>query len=160
MTSKIGRTAKRASRTRKAPITAEGVYCPLCDDRFAPSEYLTTVFTDLKINWLAQLVTHYRHNHIEYYDHSVGFHSMRGTYEPFKHVVNERIKRQILRKCQGYMRFLGLGARDLKELQGTTEETLALAGQLLEGVKRFRIKKSLRIEAPRKKAQASLEDFA
>jgi len=158
LTSKMGKTITRGG-IRDAPITDGGVFCPLCGTRFSPSEYLCTVFQNPKINWLAQMVCHYRHNHIEYYDNGVGFQASIGQHEVFKHLVNERIKRQIIRKCQAYMKRLGLKARDLKELQGTTEETLALAGQLLEGVKRVRVRKALRIRVRPIRAQTRLEDF-
>lgn len=161
MTSKMGKTRIRPLNRYQEPINDEGIYCPLCSSRFHPSEYLGTVFLNPKLNWFANMICHYRHNHIDYYEHSVGYYFSRGQYEEFKHKVNERAKRQILRKCGYYMRCQGLKARDLKELQGTTEKTLEVASEVLEGVARSRTpaRKALRIIIPRDRAQTCLEDF-
>lgn len=77
------------------------------------------------------MVTHYRHNHVVYYDNSVGYASHRGAYDSFKHEVNERAKRQMIRKCAKFLRAHGITAADFAELQGTTEATMVVARKAL-----------------------------
>ena len=81
--------------------TCTNITCPICGDKFDCSEYLNTVFKDERILWLANMVTHYRHDH-RVWDRSHGYISRRygqETYEQQKQVINEQAKRQIIRKC-------------------------------------------------------------
>ena len=40
-------------------------YCPICEQRFDTSDYLSGVFKgNDRAMWLANMVMHYRHNHI------------------------------------------------------------------------------------------------
>ncbi len=119
--------------TDRTPIQGERFYCPLCDSLVHLSSYLHVIFSSPRGEWFANMVTHYRHHHIVYYNHSVHWQSWHGHYDEFKHEVNERAKRQILRKCTRYLREYGFTANDLDLLLGTTPETRALALQLLGG---------------------------
>ena len=85
------------------------VYCPVCMDfNFSIySDYLYDVFKDDYFAYMAAvLVTHYRHGHISYYDRSWKYPWYREknkeykSYEEFKILVNNRAKRQILRKIK------------------------------------------------------------
>ena len=107
------------------------VYCPICDERFDGSDYLKTVFKDERSLWLANMVMHYRHDHISswnkcwgrygyYYQRAAHF----GNYDEEKTKVNERAKRQIVRKCKDYVVSNNINADIFKMLQNTTEETL------------------------------------
>jgi hypothetical protein len=110
------------------------VYCPLCEQQFMRSSYLSTVFpAGSGPLWFANMVMHYRHHHVVYYNHSVHYNSWHGRYEAFKSEVNERAKRQILRGAKRFLREHGFTADDLDELQGTTGKTRALALKLLGG---------------------------
>lgn len=79
--------------------------CPLCGRPLRPSVHLEAAFAgDPYGYWFARLVTHYRHEHISYYDkslHSPGYArrsplAMQG-YDALKAEVNERAKRQVIR---------------------------------------------------------------
>lgn len=82
-------------------------YCPKCKKTINfESDYLREIFKDDDFSyWFATLVTHYRHEHITYYDKS--WQSSRyksknpeayyNDHETFKQIVNNRIKRQLLR---------------------------------------------------------------
>lgn len=120
--------------TVPAPIQGDRVYCPICGQTFRRSEYLATVFDDPLALWLANMVTHYRHVHItswnkmwgrrgSYYRQAAHF----GDYEVEKQKVNERAKRQIIRKCGAYMAHHGIGLKQLHQMQSNSPETLALA---------------------------------
>jgi archaellum component FlaC len=83
------------------------IYCPVCGKfhKDINSEYLKKVFNNNKYAYTAAvLVTHYRHEHISYYDKSWMFRRYRDknpeytTHEHFKEKVNNRAKRQIIRK--------------------------------------------------------------
>jgi hypothetical protein len=93
--------------------------CPLCGERVRRSEYLRRAFEeDPYGEWAANLVTHYRHEHIGYYDrtlHSAAYRAAAGvhvrhpredgdeengrdySYDAFKAAVNNRAKRQLIR---------------------------------------------------------------
>lgn len=116
-------------------FNSEGLfYCPLCKSFFAPSSYLNTIFTDNpKSNWLGQNVMHYRHNHVNYYNRWVYYHSFYRDYETFKTDVNNRAKRNILRKCKDFLKEHKFTANDFAELKNTDQKTLDLAHKLLGG---------------------------
>jgi len=86
----------------------EKFMCPICNNQIPMSEYLSTVFPDDKYaEWAANLVTHYRHYHIKYYDASwqnsrYGDKNLEYRYsdnhEDYKEIVNNRAKRQLIRK--------------------------------------------------------------
>lgn len=113
------------------------VYCPMCDEYFSDSEYLRTVFEDEKQLWLANMVTHYRHNHITSWNKCWGYGGGRyrnkwfGNYDNEKREVNERAKRQILRKCKSYLNANGFTSADFDALKSTDYKTMELAEKLL-----------------------------
>lgn len=109
------------------------IYCPMCRDRFAASPYLMTIFSVNKPLWLANMVTHYRHVHIKYYDKWVRYMSWKYNYSDFKYIVNERAKRQILRRCKDHMKAHGVTIQDLLALQGRDQKTIELYAKVLGG---------------------------
>jgi len=107
-------------------------YCPLCDDYYPHSEYLHGVFEDEpKVEFIANLVTHYRHEHTKYYDNGVGYVSRFHDYDSFKETVNNRAKRQIIRKAKNYLRAVGVTPEDFCTLQSTDQKTAELACRML-----------------------------
>lgn len=116
-------------------FNSEGlVYCPLCNSFFAPSAYLNSVFIDNpKVNYLAHLTMHYRHRHIRYYNRWVGYHSRYRDYDSFKIEVNNRAKRNILRKCKKFLREHKFTVQDFVRLRHTDQKTLDLAHKILGG---------------------------
>ena len=108
------------------------VYCPICGYFFEGSPYLYSIFKDdKKVLWLANMVTHYRHEHITswnkywgwggyYYRKAAHF----GDYDTEKSIYNERAKRQIARKATSYMLENGVSIDSYARLQGTTTETI------------------------------------
>lgn len=115
------------------------VYCPICKKYFQGSEYLDTIFKDdEKILWLSNMVTHYRHTHITSWNKCWGYGGgyyrghWFGDYDEEKAKVNERAKRQIIRKCADYLKYYGFNTEDFKKLQNTTNETIIVAEKLLK----------------------------
>lgn len=111
----------------------EAIYCPICKSWCNGSEYLRGVFSDPKPYWLACMVTHYRHNHIRYYNRWVHYHSRHGRYDWFKAQVNNRIKRNILGKCKKFLREHRFTVQDFALLQNTEQKTLDKAHKILGG---------------------------
>lgn len=82
--------------------------CPFCSKSVKRSEYLHEVFQhDVYADYAANLVTHFRHDHIVYYNRSCnsfsyakksGFNGM--GYDSFKAMVNNRAKRQLIRAAK------------------------------------------------------------
>ena len=82
-------------------------YCPLCKDFVDGSDYLydEAFPDDYYAYWVANLVKHYRHEHISYYNRTMRSWSyaernpeyMKLGYEEYKKLVNNRAKRQIIR---------------------------------------------------------------
>ena len=107
--------------------------CLLCG-KIISSSYLNSVLKDDKVYQLACMVMHYRHEHVKYYNNSVGYvcHYTNVEYEEFKTLVNERAKRQILRKAKDKLIEKGFGVKHFAELKNTDEKTLALARKILE----------------------------
>ncbi len=108
-------------------------YCPLCKGWFRRSGYLDTVFSEPKLLWLSNMVCHYRHEHIMYYNRWVHYYSYHYNYEKFKTNVNNRAKRNIIRKCEDFLRYHRFTPQDFAELQNTDQKTLDLAHKILGG---------------------------
>jgi len=82
-------------------------YCPICKNFVEGSDYLYNVAfpDDYYAYWVANLVKHYRHEHISYYNRTMRSWSyaernpeyMKLGYEEYKKLVNNRAKRQIIR---------------------------------------------------------------
>jgi hypothetical protein len=113
-------------------------YDPLKQAYYPQSEYLSAVFAENeKALWLANMITHYRHNHIEWWDKCWGRNGGRyqgswfGEYEEEKRKVNESSKRQIIRKCRDFMLYYGIGADVLNHLEYNDPKTMKLAEKLL-----------------------------
>lgn len=103
-------------------------YCPLCKKYHPCSEYLHKVFArEPKVEFFANLVTHYRHTHIKYYDNGVGYVCRFHDYDAFKIKVNNRAKRQIIRKSKNYLKSVGITPNDICRLQNNDKQTLKLA---------------------------------
>lgn len=105
------------------------------------SEHLGQVFAgDPYGEWAANLVTHYRHNHIRYYDRtwrSWGYASKNPEYrdhESFKAAVNNRAKRQLIRAIAKrktwplWQRRLLVDA--FRRLQATDDKTVKLIASI------------------------------
>lgn len=114
------------------------VYCPICDYWFDGSEYLMTIFENNDyMLWFANMVTHYRHTHITSWNKCWGYHGdyyrkkWFKDYNSEKEKVNERAKRQIIRKCRSFMQNNGFTLKNLGELVTVKEETLKVAMKLL-----------------------------
>ena len=113
------------------------VYCPICEYRFEGSDYLKTVFNDDRELWLANMVMHYRHEHITSWNKNWGRYgwyyrnaSHFGDYDEEKAKVNEKAKRQIARKCKNYIVKYNVNAEVFNKLQNTTEETLTVVKKI------------------------------
>lgn len=92
----------------KKQIERGYLFCPVCKrEIYFYSDYLWEVFNENIYAYLAAvLVTHYRHDHIRYYDRSWKYGSYADknkeylymSHEEYKTLVNNRAKRQIIRK--------------------------------------------------------------
>jgi len=82
-------------------------YCPLCESFVSGSKYLyeEAFPDDYYAYWIANLVKHYRHEHIRYYDRSWRYwyyaeknpEYQKLGHDGFKILVNNRAKRQLIR---------------------------------------------------------------
>ena len=106
------------------------IYCPICNKNFKSSSYLVNVFgQNPNTLWFANMVTHYRHEHIKSWDRCWGYGGnsyRRGwfkNYDTEKRKVNERAKRQIIRKCENFMLSKDFVADDLLVLNENSKET-------------------------------------
>lgn len=122
----------------EAPLfSGSNVFCPICLNYFPESEFLKTVFADERTRWLANMVTHYRHTHITSWNKCWGYGGRYyrtgwfGDYDEEKEKVNERAKRQIIRKCTKYLIFNVITVDHFLELQNTSSETVELATKKL-----------------------------
>jgi hypothetical protein len=112
--------------------------CPICSRKVEQSDYLNQIFKDEpEVNYLAHMVTHYRHNHIDSWNRCWGRHGSRyrsnwfGDYDEEKKKVNERAKRQIIRKGKDILNRLGIRPEHFERLQNTEEKTIVLARKTL-----------------------------
>jgi hypothetical protein len=115
--------------------------CPICSRRVEQSDFLNEIFKEEpEVNYLAHMVTHYRHNHIDSWNKCWGRHGGRyrsnwfGDYDEEKRKVNERAKRQIIRKGKDILIQLGILPEHFERLQNTETKTIELAKKLLNPV--------------------------
>ena len=84
------------------------------------------------------MVTHYRHCHITSWNKCWGRGGSRyrsgwfGDYDTQKRIVNERAKRQIIRKCRDFLLLHKISSEHFKNLQGGEEKTFQLAVSQLD----------------------------
>lgn len=110
------------------------IYCPICSEYFKASFYLSNVIKDEHVLWLANMVTHYRHYHIKYWNRMWSKHGVQyrnGWFNDFKYDevkirVNEQAKRQILRKCKQIMIDNGFTVEHINQLEHTDDKTIEL----------------------------------
>jgi hypothetical protein len=112
--------------------------CPICNRKVTESEYLNEIFEDLpEVNYLSHMVTHYRHNHIESWNKCWGRGGSRyrgywfGDYDEEKKKVNERAKRQIIRKGKDVLQLIGITPEHFEQLRNTEDKTMELARKIL-----------------------------
>lgn len=119
-------------------IIGPSTTCPICKSLIKQSEYLASVIRDPRVLFLANMITHYRHSHISswnkmwgdggrYYRRAAKF----GDYETEKKKVNERAKRQIIRKCYPVLLQMGITPGHFAQLQNTDPQTMAIANKFL-----------------------------
>lgn len=118
----------------------KNVFCPLCGFYFRGSEYLATVFQEKETLWLANMVTHYRHTHINHWNRMWGPYGNRyrsafdyndDFYQEAKAKVNEQAKRQIIRKACDFLNKNGITSTHFERLKGTTAQTMDLVKKKL-----------------------------
>lgn len=118
-------------------IKKEWDTCPICCNFIKQSEYLEMAISNEKTRYIANLVTHYRHHHISSWNTcwSQGGRRYRadwfGDYDVEKAKVNERAKRQIIRKSFQILKEMGITPENISELENTTEETIKIAKKYL-----------------------------
>lgn len=112
--------------------------CPICGEMVNESEYLEQRFKDQpEVNYLAHMITHYRHHHITSWNKCWGRNGgyyrgyWFGDYEEEKKKVNERAKRQIIRKGKKVLQGIGIKPSHFLELANTEEKTMELAVKVL-----------------------------
>lgn len=113
----------------------QNFFCPICVDFNKASEYLNSVITDKKTLWLANMITHYRHHHISWWDKKYGRNSVYkvqyGDYETEKLKVNNSTKRQILRKCLLFLNNHGFCRENFLTVKDNDQATIDLIKKLL-----------------------------
>lgn len=114
------------------------MYCPICNKEIIQSDYLEGIFNDdYPTLWIANLVTHYRHYHITSWNKCWDKYGNRyrgswfGDYDEEKAKVNERAKRQLIRKSYQSLNANGVTVETFLKLQNTTEETIKVAKKYL-----------------------------
>lgn len=115
-------------------------FCPICNSWSPLSDYLHTVFIgDEKSEWLSNMITHYRHNHITSWNKCWGRYGdayrsgwfKEDDYDKKKKETNERAKRQIIRMCFQFLLEHEISKAEFVKLN-SEPETLALAYEKLE----------------------------
>ena len=112
--------------------------CPICSQKVDESYYLNNQFKEEpEVNYLAHLIKHYRHEHITYWNKCWGHNgeyyrgNWFGDYEEEKRKVNERAKRQIIRKGKTVLKKIGIKPAHFSLLANTEEKTIVLANKVL-----------------------------
>ena len=119
-------------------------YCPICGAYFADSDHLRKAIPDEKVRWLANMVTHYRHVHINHWNRcwgGAGRFYRKGWFEDYeqeKQKVNNSAKRQIIRKAQSFLIEHEITSEHFKQLLSTEDKTMNLAIERLDNTINFK----------------------
>lgn len=112
--------------------------CPICSEVVNESNYLKNRFkSHPEVNYIAHMVTHYRHHHITSWNKCWGENGSNyrrnwfGDYDEEKKKVNERAKRQILRKGKRVLKEIGIKPDHFSKLANTEDKTMELALKIL-----------------------------
>lgn len=113
--------------------------CPICNSYFETSHFLNEAIEGEHTRWLANMVTHYRHNHITSWNNMWGrngnYYRNRWcdniSYDELKIDFNERAKRQILRKCKSYLIENKFTTDHVKQLEHSDIKTIHLYEKIL-----------------------------
>lgn len=128
----------KQQETTPAMFRDGSFFCPMCNNYFKESEYLSTVISNPRTLWLANMVTHYRHNHITSWNKCWGRYGgyyqgyWFGDYDEEKSKVNERAKRQIIRKCLSFLQAKSIVKADFEGLEYNSPETIVLINKKLK----------------------------
>lgn len=138
-----------------APVINYYFFCPICsedkiiknqikssmgdsrldkDSMYKCSSYLMSVFKDDKMLWLSNMISHYRHCHITWYDKANNnpYYLKDYNHDEAKQEQNERTKRQIIRKCRKLLLENGITDKHFKQLRNTDKKTIELAEKYLK----------------------------
>ncbi len=103
-------------------------YCPTCHDWYNQSRYLRDTFTDPATRWLANMVTHWRHEHRAWdnnVDHLVNNYGQE-AYDRQKATVNNQAMRVLLRKHTEYLLHHGILPEHFSALKNAEPKTIEL----------------------------------
>jgi hypothetical protein len=103
--------------------------CPFCGHEFIFSEFLNSVIVDEKVRLIANLITHYRHNHQLSWNKSCHYISSKwgnDAYEKAKIEHNNRAKRQIIWKCKDWIIENNLSSEHFMTLSNNDDKTVEL----------------------------------
>ncbi len=115
-------------------------FCSVCDNYFQESKYLAEHIEDEKVRYVANMVTHMRHTHIKSWNRmwdkgaGGGYQTAAhfGDYDDEKEKVNERQKRNLIRKSKDFLKAHGINSAHFLQLQENDEKTIALAKKVLD----------------------------
>lgn len=105
--------------------------CPICGNEYKFSEYLHTAISDEKTRLIANLITHYRHEHQKSWESQYKYISRycqnsESEYDKAKSEHNNRAKRQILRKCRKWINDNRITGDHFLQLQDNDTKTIEL----------------------------------
>lgn len=118
----------------------ESYYCPKCESYFQGTYYLDRQFGKYpKTRWLANLITHYRHEHTNWdknkYVLLPNSRKPQGQdYEKDKAAINEYIKQWLIRKHHNLLKENKITEQIFKNLKGTKPETIRLYKKTINAV--------------------------
>ncbi|MCH7410170.1 hypothetical protein MM239_12250 [Belliella sp. DSM 111904] len=107
--------------------------CPITNVKIKQSPYLAKVFqSDEKTLWIANLITHYRHNiYANWYVSCICRRDWTEDFYEEKDKVNEIAMKQIIKKAHKILIDCGITPEVFGNLEGTTEETMKVAKKFL-----------------------------
>ena len=102
-------------------------FCPKCDAMIPASYYLGKAISSKKACWIANMVTHWRHQHTDWDANKFRLNGRKGIYENDKKKVNEYIKQLLIKKFTTFLIEHNITAEHFKQLQNSDKVTVQLA---------------------------------
>lgn len=104
-----------------------GFYCPECEEYFSGSFYLETQFRYRPgALWLANFITHYRHNHTDWDKQKYKLNGNKVSYKKGKSLMNEYIKQLLINKFPALLKENDILLSDFELLENTNNQTINL----------------------------------
>lgn len=113
-------------------------YCPICNKKFDASQNANSQNDNQHTRWFKNMISHFKDAHVTslnnylgpYNNHYIGYWFK--NHDKVESIVNEKVKRQILKKTKLFLNKEGFTLDHFASLGNHSNETMQLASEILK----------------------------